>query len=236
MAVDISPDALDLARENAVGHARRRRVRFEAADLLPPHGGPAVGRRGRQPAVRPRPTRWPSLPAADDLRAAQPPSTAGRTAWPSSRGCSSDLPAVLAPGGRRAARDRRGPGRGDRGAGRRAAAGLVVHGRAGPGGAAAHGCGSAGRAMTAPTAASRRRRGTVGPRPVADRPAAVAAPEFPIRLIALDIDGTLIGDDHDHRATHAWPRCGRRWPGTSRSRSSPGGWCRRPCDSPGSSG
>jgi release factor glutamine methyltransferase len=36
LAVDISPDALDLARENAVGHAVGDRVRFQAADLLPP--------------------------------------------------------------------------------------------------------------------------------------------------------------------------------------------------------
>lgn len=36
VAVDISPDALDLARENAVGHAVGDRLRFEGADLLPP--------------------------------------------------------------------------------------------------------------------------------------------------------------------------------------------------------
>lgn len=35
-AVDISPDALDLARENAVGHAVGDRIRFVGADLLPP--------------------------------------------------------------------------------------------------------------------------------------------------------------------------------------------------------
>jgi release factor glutamine methyltransferase len=35
-ATDISPDALDLARENAVGHAVGDRLRFAAADLLPP--------------------------------------------------------------------------------------------------------------------------------------------------------------------------------------------------------
>jgi release factor glutamine methyltransferase len=35
-AVDISPDALDLARENAVGHAVGDRLRFVGADLLPP--------------------------------------------------------------------------------------------------------------------------------------------------------------------------------------------------------
>ncbi len=35
-AVDIVPEALDLARENAVGHAVGDRVRFVGADLLPP--------------------------------------------------------------------------------------------------------------------------------------------------------------------------------------------------------
>lgn len=35
-AVDIAPDALDLARENAVGHAVGDRIRFVGADLLPP--------------------------------------------------------------------------------------------------------------------------------------------------------------------------------------------------------
>jgi release factor glutamine methyltransferase len=36
LATDDSPDALDLARENAVGHAVADRVRFVEADLLPP--------------------------------------------------------------------------------------------------------------------------------------------------------------------------------------------------------
>jgi release factor glutamine methyltransferase len=36
VAVDVSADALDLARENAVGHAVGDRVTFETADLLPP--------------------------------------------------------------------------------------------------------------------------------------------------------------------------------------------------------
>jgi release factor glutamine methyltransferase len=36
LAVDISPDALDLARENAVGHGVGDRLRFAAADLIPP--------------------------------------------------------------------------------------------------------------------------------------------------------------------------------------------------------
>jgi release factor glutamine methyltransferase len=38
MAVDISPDALQLARENAVAHAVADRIVFEVADLLPPAG------------------------------------------------------------------------------------------------------------------------------------------------------------------------------------------------------
>ena len=38
LAVDISPDALQLARENAVGHAVADRIAFAAADLLPVDG------------------------------------------------------------------------------------------------------------------------------------------------------------------------------------------------------
>jgi release factor glutamine methyltransferase len=36
VAVDVSPDALDLARENAVGHGVGDRILVESADLLPP--------------------------------------------------------------------------------------------------------------------------------------------------------------------------------------------------------
>ena len=36
LATDVSPDALDLARENAVGHAVADQVRFTETDLLPP--------------------------------------------------------------------------------------------------------------------------------------------------------------------------------------------------------
>lgn len=36
VAVDVSPDALDLARENAVGHGVGDRLAFEVGDLLPP--------------------------------------------------------------------------------------------------------------------------------------------------------------------------------------------------------
>ena len=37
MATELSPDALQLARENAVGHAVADRIRFVEADLLPPY-------------------------------------------------------------------------------------------------------------------------------------------------------------------------------------------------------
>ena len=37
LATELSPEALDLARENAVGHATADRVRFLEADLLPPY-------------------------------------------------------------------------------------------------------------------------------------------------------------------------------------------------------
>lgn len=37
MATEVSPEALELARENAVGHAAADRIRFVEADLLPPY-------------------------------------------------------------------------------------------------------------------------------------------------------------------------------------------------------
>ncbi len=39
LATDRSPDALDLARENAVAHAVGDRLRFAEADLLPERRG-----------------------------------------------------------------------------------------------------------------------------------------------------------------------------------------------------
>ena len=44
LAVDISVDALDLARENAAGHAVADRIRFAQADLLPAAGSGDSGR------------------------------------------------------------------------------------------------------------------------------------------------------------------------------------------------
>ena len=40
VATDVSPEALDLARENAVGHGVADRMRFRDADLLPADDGP----------------------------------------------------------------------------------------------------------------------------------------------------------------------------------------------------
>ena len=54
--------------------------------------------------------------------------------------------------------------------------------------------------MTSPTAASPAPAPTASPGPPdlsQAVPPPAPAPEFPIRLIALDIDGTLIGDDHE---------------------------------------
>lgn len=46
LAVDVSADALELARENAVGHALADRIRFMEADLLPGDGSDSGGRGG----------------------------------------------------------------------------------------------------------------------------------------------------------------------------------------------
>ena len=208
-AVDVSADALDLARENAVGHAVGDRVTFENADLLPPSSSACVlGCRGGEPPVRPL-RRDGLAPDADDLRAC------GGARWRTRRAGGDRAPAGRAPrrprrGRNRVPGDRRRPGRGDRGAGRRATAGLD---------------------LPVATDLAGLPRTAVLRRPVAWRSSSRRrAPEFPIRLIALDIDGTLIGDDHDI-GPRTWRRSERPCSATSRSRSSPAGWCRRRCDS-----
>jgi release factor glutamine methyltransferase len=72
-AVDLSSEALDLARENAVGHAVGDRVTFENADLLPPSpAGPWDVVAANLPYVRsgamaslPRPTTFEPAEALD---------------------------------------------------------------------------------------------------------------------------------------------------------------------------
>ena len=78
IATDISPDALGLAVENAVGHAVADRIRFEVADLLPT-GAPAFEvvlanlpyvRSDALPGCRARPASsrsWRSMAAPDGL-------------------------------------------------------------------------------------------------------------------------------------------------------------------------
>ncbi len=53
VATDISPDALDLARQNAAGHAVADLIVFVRADLLPEPGGRPGGEPGGEPGGRP---------------------------------------------------------------------------------------------------------------------------------------------------------------------------------------
>ncbi len=109
LATDSSPDALDLARENAVGHAVADTLSFLEADLLPPVDRRPVRHRPREPALRPH--RRDRGPAGRGLV------RAGRRARRRSRRARRDraAPRPAAAGARRrrrrAARDRRGPGR-----------------------------------------------------------------------------------------------------------------------------
>ena len=128
LAVDISPDALDLARENAVGHAVADRITFAVADLLPD---------GREPAFDLVLANLPYV--RHDAMAGLPVATSFEPALALDGGPDGlavigrllgRLPGDAGGRWRGAARDRCGPGRGDRGAGRRATAGLGVRGRA----------------------------------------------------------------------------------------------------------
>ena len=72
VATDISPDALGLAVENAVGHAVADRIRFEVADLLPTGAPPFEVVLANLPYVRrdavpdlPRPTSYEPVVALD---------------------------------------------------------------------------------------------------------------------------------------------------------------------------
>ena len=201
-------DALDLARENAVGHARRRtgcgsrrrtscrRSSTEPWDVV----------RG-EPAVRPR-RRDGRAAGADHVRAG-----------PRAR--------------RRARRPRR----------HRAAARRCCRRRSRPDGVALLEIGAdqgeaiveRGRVQRCRAGRARRDRTSPAcPRVAAssgvagdDGPDVLAPPSFPIRLIALDIDGTLVGDDLIIGDRTVRGGRARRMDRASRSRSSPGGWCRR---------
>ncbi len=187
LAVDISPDALDLARENAVGHGIGDRVRFAAADLIPP---------GEDRAWEIVVANLPYVRA--DAMASLPVATTFEPALALDGGADGLevigrlldlLPRVLADGGIAYLEIGADQGEIDRRAGGGAAPGLGLPRRAGPGGAAA------GRG---------RRAGSRMSLQDATRAAAIRGtePGFPVRLVALDIDGTLVGDDLTRRAAH----------------------------------
>ena len=105
LATDVSADALDLARENAVSHAVADRVTFERADLLPDRAGLVRSRAG-QPAVcsprrdgrrfrrRPRSSpSWPSTGASTASRSSAGWWTSCRPRWqPTGSRCSRSAP------------------------------------------------------------------------------------------------------------------------------------------------
>ena len=191
-AVDISPEALDLARENAAGHGVADRMRFREGDLLTIGDTPYAVICANLPYV--------ATGALDGLatdlsfepragprrrrgRAGRNPPVAGAAAQGSRGRRGRPVRDRLRPGGFRSRR------------GGRAAARLAVccAGRPGrPAAARAH------RAATPPRDRARRRDGArrrVGS-PVKDhRPRTRPEPAFPIRMLALDIDGTLVGHD-----------------------------------------
>ena len=117
IAVDVSADALQLARENAVGPRRRR------PDGVRRRGPPAVPRRAavrrgvREPPVRPdRRARRASRPSSRSSRRSA--LDGGPDGLDVVRRLLDALPAVARAGRRRVPRDRRGPGRRDRAGGR----------------------------------------------------------------------------------------------------------------------
>ena len=221
LATDVSPDALDLARENAVGHAVADQVRFIEADLLPPVvADPFDIVLANLPYVRS--DAMAGLPVATSFE----PSLAldgGPDGLRVIERLLDRLPEALGAGRRRVPRDRRRPGRGDRGARRDRPAGWTCSVR--------------------PDLAGLPRVAVVG------RPDAVGGRH---RRWSVIIWACLTGPRACPRSRSArspststarswattWssgrarePRSAPRWPGTSPSRSSPAGWCRARCGS-----
>ena len=183
-ATETSPAALDLARENAVGHAVGDAVEFIEADLLPD-----VLPGSRDPfdiVLANLPYVRSDAIAGLPIAASFEPAIAldGATGWP---GRDPPAPRRAARGAgrrrRRPARDRRGPGR--RRAGR---------GRGDPPRLGCHRRGRSRRASPDPPREPRGRSMTVATKAAAAAGPARATPAFPIGLIALDLDGTLVDD------------------------------------------
>ena len=181
VAVDVSPEALDLARENAVGHGVADRMVFREGDLLPAGDSPYDAGL-REPAVRAGAARSTAsrreLAFEPRARARRRAGRAGRdpaAAGPAAGACSPGTGWRCWRSGR--TRAMRSPAT----VGRRAS-GLAMPGDPGPRRAAA----------ARPRRAPGRRPGDV----VRDhRPGVRPEPEFPVRMLALDIDGTLVGAD-----------------------------------------
>ena len=183
IAVDVS------AGRPPAGARERRRARRRRPDGVrrrrpaPVPRRAAVRRGVRQPPVRP------------DRRAAAPGAASSRSSRRSALDGGPDgldvvrrlidrLPAVTGSGRRRVPRDRRGPGRRDRRRrSRTRIPGCALHRDARPRRAARASCGS----TCARVSATRRGRARWTDLRAGDRP----EPAFPVRLIALDIDGTV---------------------------------------------
>ena len=112
LATDISPDALDLARENAVGHAVADQVRFTEMDLLPPVvADPFDIVLANLPYVR-----SDAMAGSAGRHVVRADARAGRRTGRAPRHRAAPRPPAggAGPGRRRVPRDRGRPGRGDR--------------------------------------------------------------------------------------------------------------------------
>ena len=93
VAVDVSPDALDLARENAVGHGVADRMVFREGDLLPGGEPPYAVICANLPYVATAAMDGSGPRTSRSSRASR--STADRTGWTSIRRLLDRLPLVL---------------------------------------------------------------------------------------------------------------------------------------------
>ncbi len=228
IAVDVSEDALQLARENAVGHGVADRMVFVAADLLPHHVDPpyavvcanlpyvptgALEALAPELAFEPRAALDGGSDGLDIVR---------RLLVRLPEVLAADGVALLEIGADQARRDRAGRGA-ERLPGWRCA---VAHDLAASAARAARAAGWRAGASGDAAAAHDHDRRDEGPPPAPTRPDAA----FPIGLIALDIDGThrrprLRSVRADARRDRGRPAAGR--PGLARDR--PDAQLARPC-------
>ena len=174
LAVDCSPDALDLARENAVGHALAEAIAFAEADLLPATERPFDLILANLPYIPSAEVDRLPVAASFEPRLALDGGPDGLAVV---RRLLEALPSALAPGGM---------------------ALLEIGFDQGPAvEAAVAALAGEWTCRIQPDLSGRprlARRGTAARAGVA-RVRLMVEPALPIRLIALDIDGTLVGDD-----------------------------------------